>query len=194
MELVQKRDALRFNISLLAVALMAAGVAGPGSGFAAADPTADSGQTRYSLVNGCYRIDTPAGALVPAAGPYRMHATGLGEYLLYGRNREVLDASAGSIHPAKNPSVTAVWKVEGSGAGGFTLTNSATKTSTPATFVQETGCAEFPEAQSNANGTPSTASARTARSWAPSTRTRTSRPTSSWAATSTAAARGIPTA
>lgn len=154
MELVQKRDALRFNISLLAVALMAAGVAGPGSGFAAADPTADSGQTRYSLVNGCYRIDTPAGALVPAAGPYRMHATGLGEYLLYGRNREVLDASAGSIHPAKNPSVTAVWKVEGSGAGGFTLTNSATKTSTPATFVQETGCAEFPEAQSNANGTP----------------------------------------
>ncbi|MFD6357486.1 peptidase [Nocardia tengchongensis] len=138
----------------LATVLMAAGTVGPGAGFAAADPAPDPGQTRYSLVDGCYRIDTPAGPLAQATGPYRMHATALGEYLLYGRNKEVLDASAGAIHSAQTPSVTAVWKVDGSGAGGFTLTNAATKTSTPATFVPDTGCADFPEAQDGATGTP----------------------------------------
>lgn len=138
----------------LAAVLLAAGAIGPGTGFATADPASDPAQTRYSLVNGCYRIDTPAGPLAQAAGPYRMHATALGEYLLYGRNKEVLDASAGSIHPAKTPSVTAVWKVDGSGAAGFTLTNAATKTSTPAIFVPDTGCADFPEAQDGTTGTP----------------------------------------
>lgn len=141
-------------LSALTATLIATGLAGPGAGPAAADPTPDPGQTRYSLVNGCYRIDTPGGPLVPAAGPYRMHATALGEYLLYGRTREVLDASAGSIHPAKNPSANAVWTVNGSGASGFTLANGATKTATPATFIPDTGCADFPEAQVGATGTP----------------------------------------
>ncbi|MEU1209481.1 peptidase [Nocardia sp. NPDC005825] len=138
----------------LATVLLAAGTLGPGTGFATAEPAPDPSQTRYSLVDGCYRIDTPAGPLAQSAGPFRMHATTLGEYLLYGRTKEVVDASAGSIHPARNPSVTAVWKVEGSGTTGFTLSNAATKTSTPATFVPDTGCADFPEAQDSATGTP----------------------------------------
>ncbi|MEU4811341.1 peptidase [Nocardia fluminea] len=135
-------------LPILALTLIATGLVGPGP--AAADP----GQTRYSLVNGCYRIDTPTGPLVPAAGPYRMRATALGEYLLYGRTGEVLTAGQGSISPAKNPTPSAVWKVDGTGAGGFVLTNSDTATSTPATFVQDTGCADFPEAQTGAAGTP----------------------------------------
>ncbi|WP_327141675.1 peptidase [Nocardia sp. NBC_01327] len=145
---------MKYLSVLATTTVLVAGLAGPGVGLAAADPPSDPGQTRYSLVNGCYRIDTPAGPLVPASGPYRMHATALGQYLLYGRQGEVLDGSTGSIHPAQNPSANAVWTVDGSGAGGFTLTNSATKTSTPATFVQDTGCADFPEAQVGATGTP----------------------------------------
>lgn len=140
------------SLLVLAVAVLAAGLAGPGPGSAAADPAAE--QTRYSLVNGCYRIDTPAGPLAPASGPYRMRASALGEYLLYGRQREVLAVSEGVIGPAKTPSAAAVWKVDGTGAGGFILTNGATQTSTPATFVPDSGCADFPEAQTGAEGTP----------------------------------------
>ena len=135
---------------LAAAALVAAGLAGSRSGSATAAP----GQTRYSLVNGCFRIDTPAGPLVPAAGPYRMRATTLGEYLLYGRDHEVLEASASTIRPAQEPSAAAVWTVDGSGASGFTISNTATGTSSPATFTPDTGCAEFPEARSGATGTP----------------------------------------
>ncbi|MFJ2837802.1 peptidase [Nocardia sp. NPDC087230] len=135
---------------LAAAALVAAGLAGSSPGSATADP----GQTRYSLVNGCFRIDTPAGPLVPAAGPYRMRATTLGEYLLYGRDHEVLEASASTIRPAQEPSAAAVWTVDGSGASGFTISNTATGTSSPATFTPDTGCAESPEARSGATGTP----------------------------------------
>lgn len=135
-------------LSIVAITVMATGLVGPGAGPVTAAPE----QTRYSLVNGCYRIDTPDGPLVPAAGPYRMRATALGEYLLYGRNGEVLEAEAGSIHPAEEPSEAAVWTVDGSGAGGFVLTNG--KTSTAATFSEESGCADFPEAQTGAYGTP----------------------------------------
>ena len=151
---------MRFNVArprhtrwrpvLVAATLVAAGLAGSGSGLATADP----GQTRYSLVNGCFQIDTPAGQLVPSAGPYRLHATTLGEYLFYGRGGEVLEASAQSIEPAEAPSDAAVWKVDGSGASGFTITNAATGKSMSATFTPETGCADFPEAQSGATGTP----------------------------------------
>lgn len=140
----------RWRSVLVAATLVAAGLAGSSSGLATADP----GQTRYSLVNGCFQIDTPAGQLVPSAGPYRLHATTLGEYLFYGRGGEVLEASAQSIEPAEAPSDAAVWKVDGSGASGFTITNAATGKSMSATFTPETGCADFPEAQSGATGTP----------------------------------------
>ncbi len=140
----------RWRPVLVAATLVAAGLAGSSSGLATADP----GQTRYSLVNGCFQIDTPAGQLVPSAGPYRLHATTLGEYLFYGRGGEVLEASAQSIEPAEAPSDAAVWKVDGSGASGFTITNAATGKSMSATFTPETGCADFPEAQSGATGTP----------------------------------------
>ncbi|CRK53569.1 Peptidase [Rhodococcus sp. RD6.2] len=140
----------RWRPVLVAATLVAAGLAGSSSGLATADP----GQTRYSLVNGCFQIDTPAGQLVPSAGPYRLHATTLGEYLFYGRGGEVLEDSAQSIEPAEAPSDAAVWKVDGSGASGFTITNAATGKSTSATFTPETGCADFPEAQSGATGTP----------------------------------------
>ncbi|WP_433563616.1 peptidase [Nocardia sp. CA-151230] len=134
--------------AVLAIAALATALVEPG--VAAADPA----QTRYSLVDGCYEIATPAGPLRPEDGPYRMQATALGEYLLYGRQRTVLDAAGGSIHPVDVPSPTSVWRVDGSGAAGFTITDAATATSEPATFTPASGCADYPEAEVGASGTP----------------------------------------
>ncbi|MEV0074766.1 peptidase [Nocardia neocaledoniensis] len=135
---------------MVTVALVGAGLAGSTAGSAVAEPA----QTRYSLVNGCYRIDTPAGPLVPTSGPYRLRATALGAYLLYGRTHQFLEAAAQSIRPAEDPSDAAVWTVDGSGPDGFTITNIATGTAVPAAFIPDTGCADFPEAQSGTTGTP----------------------------------------
>ncbi|MFE3187529.1 peptidase [Nocardia sp. NPDC059240] len=137
---------------IAAVVALVVGAAGPGIGAAGGAP--DIGLTRYSLAHGCVTIDTPAGPLLPDAGPYRMQPTALGEYLLYSHDGEVLDAATGSIHPVQTPSQTTVWRVDGSAADGFTLTNAATGTATPATFTPATGCADYPEAEVGATGTP----------------------------------------
>ncbi|QRY53570.1 peptidase [Mycolicibacterium septicum] len=137
-------------LSVLLTVVLTALSAGPAMGTATADPT----QTRYSLVNGCYTVDTPTGPVVPAAGPYRMQATGLGEYLLYGRNQQVLNATLRSVNTVSTPSLTSVWQVDGSGTTGFTLTNAATKLSGAVTFVPATGCADYPEANDGTTGTP----------------------------------------
>lgn len=138
-------------LSVLLTVVLTALSAGPAMGTATADPT----QTRYSLVNGCYMIDTPTGPLAPASGPYRMQATALGEYLLYGRNREILNAlPPQSVVTTTTPTWTSVWRVDGSGATGFTLTNTATRTSGPVTFVPATGCADYPEANDGTSGAP----------------------------------------
>jgi microsomal dipeptidase-like Zn-dependent dipeptidase len=140
---------LRYLSVLLTIALTAVS-AGPAISTATADPT----QTRYSLVNGCYTINAPTGPLAPTAGPYRMHATALGEYLLYGRNGDLLNASLQSVNTVRTPALTSVWRVDGSGASGFILTNTATRGSTPVTFVPAAGCAEYPEADDGTTGMP----------------------------------------
>jgi microsomal dipeptidase-like Zn-dependent dipeptidase len=117
-------------------------------------------QDRYSLANGCYALKAPGGKLVAKAADggyrtsdggeaFRMQATDLGRYLLYGRDRDFLaygtqkpveapvpvPTSTPSIPPLPNatgaqlgervqseasPSDSADWRVDGSD-GAFTI-------------------------------------------------------------------------
>ena len=83
---------------------LAAIVAGPAPAGAATAPT------RYTLANGCYSLEGPAG--LAGAERVRMQATTLGSYLLYRPDRTFLAAqSNGSVAPAAEPSPAADWRV-----------------------------------------------------------------------------------
>jgi hypothetical protein len=113
--------------------------------------------TRYSLVNGCYELRSPAGShpIAAAQGPFRMQAAALGIYLLYGPQDDYLiDRGAGTLQAASSPSTAAEWRVDGSSTRGFTITNLATAARLPVTFVATSGCATYPEASVDATGTP----------------------------------------
>ena len=113
--------------------------------------------TRYSLVNGCYELHSPApgNPIAPAEGPFRMQAAALGIYLLYGPQGDYLvDSGAGTLQGESGPSTAAEWRVDGSSTKGFTITNLATATRLAVTFVAASGCATYPEAGVDATGTP----------------------------------------
>src|SRR5213078_4747330 len=57
---------------------------------AAAETTTPSTQNRYTLVHGCYALRSGTGLLGAADSPYRMQATTLGVYLLYGVHGDFL--------------------------------------------------------------------------------------------------------
>ena len=99
-------------------------------------------QTRYSLVNGCYSLRLTSGQRL---GPFRMQATTLAEYLLYGARGEFLGSGLGSV---ATPSASTVWRVD----GHFTITNLATGQTIPVSFVPAAGCAVYPEGQVDATG------------------------------------------
>lgn len=115
--------------------------------------TAPSTANRYSLVHGCYDLRTSGGNLAPADGPYRMQATTLGQYLLYGTHQDYLTDSNGTIAPAAAPSAASVWQVDGTKQSGYTLTNTSTGRSMSVSFAAASSCAVFPEAGINATGT-----------------------------------------
>jgi hypothetical protein len=122
-------------------------------------PTRQPALTRYSLVNGCYALRSPAGGtpIGAAEGPFRMQAAALGIYLLYGPQGDFLvDAGSGTLGGESTPSTVAEWTVDGSSKQGFTMTNLATGTQQPVAFVAATGCATYPEADVDATGTPFT--------------------------------------
>jgi hypothetical protein len=147
------------------------------------------GDARYTLVHGCYALQSEAtGKLVakaPGGGyaattadvanaePFRMQATRLGAYLLYGKAGDFLSTSAaGDVLTTKDSGPPADFTVDTTSdkqaftlvtIGGKGLTTDAdgrlTLTS-PAgagrfTFVKADGCAPFPEAELDATGTPS---------------------------------------
>src|SRR5688500_11906016 len=88
----------------LALALSAAGQASAGAATA---------PTRYTLANGCYALQSPAGQAIPNAGQLRMQATTLGSYLLYRPDRTFLASQPdGSVVPAAEPSPAADWRVQ----------------------------------------------------------------------------------
>ncbi|MEA2467595.1 MAG: hypothetical protein QOJ57_1721, partial [Thermoleophilaceae bacterium] len=139
---------------------------------------------RYALANGCFALAAPGGAQAgkDGAGGYklgatpaetfRMKATALGHYLLYGKSADFLagtPSNAVQTHP--DPSDDANWQVDNAGTGRFTLwLPSQGKdlgvadggalvlvgrgTGTIWSFERADGCAAFPEADTNAIGTP----------------------------------------
>src|SRR5829696_3065207 len=88
-----------------------------------AAPAAAQDDARYALVHGCYALKSNAlGRQVAAdVGPFRMQATRLGQYLLYGKKRNFLAAGPdGSVGAAAAPDGMADWRVDGT-TGAFRL-------------------------------------------------------------------------
>lgn len=109
---------------------------------------------RYGFVHGCYSLQDEGGQLIaPESGPFRMQATTLGEYLLYGVHEDFLaDPGTGTPTPAAVPSTAAEWRVTGNPNAGYSLRNQATNDIIRVTFLSETGCAVYPEASTGVSG------------------------------------------
>ena len=168
--------ALRLTIVVGLLGVLLAAVAAPAA--------AQTGQNRYSIVNGCYALKSnslgksavkgPTGYLATAADAagaegFRLQATELGQYLLYGKAKDFLVAGSGDkAQTATSASEAAEWIIDGT-AGAFTLTSkSANKklSVSPAgelvlggdgdvalfTFEPTQGCPVYPEADVNATG------------------------------------------
>src|SRR6478609_10715102 len=157
-------------LSLLVPVLASAPAAG-----AAVDP-------RYALVHGCYALQSPAtgkfvtktssGYAATAADAasgeaFRMQATRLGAYMLYGRAKDYLGLQDGAVKPISTPGPAADFTVaDASGAGRFTLVSQGGQAvatgadgtlapadgATPFTFVKAAGCPDYPEAEIDATG------------------------------------------
>lgn len=167
----------------------------PLSPAAIAQATSDD-SSRFSLVHGCYAlrslatgqyvVKAPDGSYAATAGsaaagePFRMQATELGRYLLYGRARDFLSAPQGvlgdrAVRSEARPSEAADWRIEGpdrdaflmtlpaagkvlsaSGAGGALVLADRGPAGDAALFSFEAaqGCPDFPEVEVNATGTP----------------------------------------
>ena len=154
-----------------------------------ADAQNDERQTRYSLAGGCWAIQPVSGGFLQRAGAgyndlgtapprseaFRLQATTLGRYLLYGSKAEFLAAGDGDAIVAANaPSPAADWAVVGKGDGQFEIRNSATDRpllrradgvvaqgspgqsdrTTLFGFENSSGCAVYPEISLNATGKP----------------------------------------
>ena len=111
---------------------------------------------RYGFANGCWSLTGEDGlAIAPASGPFRMQATRLGDYLLYGVKKDFLaDPGTGVPTPVAAPSPNAEWTVRGSRAAGYSITDKATGKILRVTFAPADGCAVYPEISSGATGTP----------------------------------------
>lgn len=173
----------RAGRAVTVAALAAASVLAPAAAQAAA-PLSDT--ARYELVHGCYALQAgttgrfvakTAGGYAATAGdvdgaePFRMQATRLGSYLLYGRAGDLLATTDGGgvasialdkANPGadfvidRTPDRTAFTLISQNGKGLATGSADALTTgaAAPFTFVPATGCADFPEAELNAVGRP----------------------------------------
>ena len=139
----------------------------------------------YSYANGCYALhDTTANRYVvrdgaryaatatsaTAATPFRMQATALGSYLLYGPDGQMLSVGTlGPITPTATPGPAADWRLIDV-AGILRMTNVFTglhlgvglggrlvqtlSTAPRWSFASAQGCASFPEVEVNVKGQP----------------------------------------
>jgi microsomal dipeptidase-like Zn-dependent dipeptidase len=151
--------------------------------------------TRYSLANGCYALRTVVGnkfvvknssgyyatsPTLAGATPFRMKATALGRYLLYGPDAAMPSVGLlNQVSPTPTPGPAADWTVD-QGAGGFVLralttgqgvrSGAAGKLGLVAgsnaegfAFVAAQGCSNFPEIEVNVTGQPLKGSSPTAK-------------------------------
>jgi hypothetical protein len=150
---------------------------------------AQEAQTRFSVVNGCYALRSRSlnrlvakggGGYTASAGSpdqaerFRMQATALGSYLLYGTARDFLAIDRGAlgtdnrIAPAQRPSPAADFELRG-GSDGFTLTAGdrsvalggggvlragSSSEAERFDFVAASGCPAYPEVELNTTGEP----------------------------------------
>jgi hypothetical protein len=137
---------------------------------AAAPAAALSPDARYGLVHRCESLTAGGKAVATDAGPFRMQATDLGSYLLYGPSGTYLtgDPATGKVAPAAAPGPDADWRVAVAG-DAFTLTLASGQalaldaagrlvlSATPGrfAFAETKGCATFPESDADVVGTPS---------------------------------------
>ncbi|HEV3001453.1 MAG TPA: Coagulation factor 5/8 type domain-containing protein [Solirubrobacteraceae bacterium] len=148
----------------------------------AAPAAAQDDSARYALVHGCYALQAPSGKLVAKdatgayrataggvgeAEPFRMQATRLGQYLLYGRARDFMSGGDAGVRSASAPDGTADWRVDVAGdgfrltlpdAGGRALGLDGDRLRLVSgagerwRFVQAEGCPAYPEVELNATG------------------------------------------
>jgi microsomal dipeptidase-like Zn-dependent dipeptidase len=157
-------------------------------GALVAAPTAHAVDV-YQYANGCYTLrDAATGRSVVRdslgyatsttnATPFRMQATALGRYLLYGPDANMPQADAiGTVSATTTPGPPADWKVvdggttvtlqsfaTGKSLGVNALSRLTQGTAARWTLVKTTGCATFPEVEVNVTGTPFKGSSPTAK-------------------------------
>lgn len=175
-------SARRVTRSLVIAAMAATGV-----GVWAAAPSATAASIDvYAYANGCYTLRDAstnrwvardvlgfhAGATsASAATPFRMQATALGRYLLYGTGGQMVSVGPLNGVPATTtPSVAADWAIADGGNGRLRISSVANgkglgvgvlrrlgqSPTADARWVLQPaqGCAVFPEISVNATGTP----------------------------------------
>ena len=169
-------------VSLLALSVLL-------SAFAPAPAAAQGDDARYALANGCYALHSQAlGRLVAKDGSggyrasagqpaeaFRMQATDLGKYLLFGPQSDFLAAGSGDrVETARRASEAADWRVDVVGSDRFRLFNQARERvlavaredgrlvlagdgagdAAVFSFDRADGCATFPESETGATGRP----------------------------------------
>jgi hypothetical protein len=106
--------------------------------------------TRYALVHGCYELSSTSGQPIAAAdAPYRMQATALGRYLIYGVHGDFLGHD---LKPAAAAAPDTVWQVNGDSRRGFAMVNLGGGAPLGVSFKPAAGCAVYPEGDVGATG------------------------------------------
>src|SRR3954447_25186308 len=91
--------------------------------FLAPAARAQGDDARYALAGGCYQLRSNAlGRVVANGDGFRLQATQLGQYMLYGPKRDFLaGTSSGGVERASDASPLADWRVDGA-KDDFTIT------------------------------------------------------------------------
>jgi hypothetical protein len=150
-----RRRRLLAVVSPLSVVIMLV-IAGTPAGSPPAAARAAAALNRYSIVHRCLSVaSSPASGVTIPRGPFRIQATALGQYLLYGPAANFLaDGSGGAPTLATAPSGATVWTVRGDSTRGFTITNLASGRTHGVGLAPATGCAAYPEGGVDTAGAP----------------------------------------
>jgi hypothetical protein len=141
--------------------------------LAAAPVAAAKQDPKYGLVHGCFALRAASGHFVAKDGsggyvasandvasaePFRMQATDLGRYMLYGKAGDFLAVENGAVKTIEQPGPAADFAVDDPTPNVYTLTGQSGKLvlggGSTFSFAPAQGCAKFPEAELNATGTP----------------------------------------
>jgi microsomal dipeptidase-like Zn-dependent dipeptidase len=110
--------------------------------------SAQAAETHYSIANGCFEVADGA-----PAGPYRLKATTLAQYLLYTKDAKYLAATADGVEAADAPSEAAEWRAAPDG-DKLKLTSLSGDGRTLTLGDRVEGCAVFPEIELSVTGEP----------------------------------------